>query len=236
MGRTIGRTLKRPFIAVQLLFVVGALLGWSTVKADSSLARKVQTATNVLEQIQSIPEQSIPPALLMHAQGIAVIPGVIKAGFIFGGRHGTGVLVVRKSNGQWSDPLFVSLTGGSVGWQLGVSSTDVVLVFKNRRGIQHILNGTFTLGVDGAVAAGPVGRQGSADTNGRLNASIYSYSRSRGFFAGVSLEGSAISMDDGDNAAFYGGASDQQILAGNVVGAPDAARQFVAVADRAATG
>ncbi|HKJ08895.1 MAG TPA: lipid-binding SYLF domain-containing protein [Gammaproteobacteria bacterium] len=236
MGKTIGSRFKRPFIAVQMLVVAGALLGWSTVRAASSLDRKVETATNVLEQIQSIPEQSIPPALLLHAQGIAVIPSVIKAGFIFGGRHGTGILVVRKADGQWSDPLFVSLTGGSVGWQLGVSSTDVVLVFKNRRGIRHILNGTFTLGVDGAVAAGPVGRQGSADTNGHLNASIYSYSRSRGFFAGVSLEGSAISIDHEDDATFYGGASDQQILGGQAARVPDVARQFVAVADRAATG
>ncbi len=144
--------------------------------------------------------------------------------------------MVRKANGQWSDPLFVSLTGGSVGWQLGVSSTDVVLVFKNRRGIRHILNGTVTLGVDGAVAAGPVGRQGAAETNGRLNASIYSYSRSRGFFAGVSLEGSAIGIDHDADAAFYGQATDRQVLAGKVARVPGVARRFIAVADRAAMG
>lgn len=164
---------------------------------------KMNTATAVLGDFLSIPENAIPPALLSQAYGIAVIPGMVKAGFVIGGRYGTGVMSVRNEFGAWSNPVFISLAGGSIGWQIGVSSTDLILVFKSRRSIERIANGSFTLGADASVAAGPVGRSTSAATNLTLDAEIYSYSRSRGLFAGVAIEGGVISMDHSAIADFY---------------------------------
>jgi lipid-binding SYLF domain-containing protein len=170
----------------------------------SEEAKKVEEAVSVVKDIMAIPEKGIPPALLSESYAVAIIPGVIKLGFIIGGRHGSGVLLVRDKDGKWGNPLFVSLTGGSIGWQVGAQSTDVLLVFKSRKGVEGIKKGKFTLGADAAVAAGPVGRSMEAATDVRLKAEIYSYSRSRGLFAGISLEGAALQIDDDANAAFYG--------------------------------
>lgn len=186
-------------VAVALLLMVPV----STALAGEE-SKKVRQAADVAREIIELPEKGIPPALLKDAYGIAIIPGVIKVGFVVGGRHGTGILMVRTEGGGWSNPVFVSLTGGSVGWQIGAESTDVVLVFKSRRSIDGILKGKFTLGADAAVAAGPVGRSAEAGTDITLKAEIYSYSRSRGLFAGVSLEGAALRIDDDANEAFYG--------------------------------
>lgn len=123
---------------------------------------KVDAAIDVLEMTSRLPEEGIPPALLRNAQGLAVIPNVIKAGFIVGGSYGKGVLLVRDDQGRWSPPLFIRLAAGSFGWQIGAQSTDVVLVFKTPRSIEGIVRGTFTLGADAAVAAGPVGRWAAA--------------------------------------------------------------------------
>lgn len=171
--------------------------------AGSDEVAKINDSIEVFEQIMSIPEKGVPPSLLNRAQGIAIIPGMIKAGFIIGGRHGSGVIVIRNSEGGWSNPVFITLTGGSVGWQIGAQSTDIILVFKSRKGVDNIMKGKFTLGADAAVAAGPVGRQAEAATDIELKAEIYSYSRSRGLFAGISLEGAGLQIDDDANAAFY---------------------------------
>lgn len=173
-------------------------------RAERSEITKIKDATDVLDQIVSIPEKNIPPALLRNAAGIAIIPGVIKAGFILGGRYGKGVLLVRNQKGRWSYPAFISLTGGSIGWQVGVESVDIVLVFKTARSIERIVHGKFTLGADASVAAGPVGRQASAATDVQLKAEIYSYSRSRGLFAGIALQGASLQIDEEDNDALYG--------------------------------
>jgi lipid-binding SYLF domain-containing protein len=165
---------------------------------------KVLESVNVLEQIMSIPESAIPPSLLENAYGIAIVPGVIKAGFFIGGRYGTGVVCVRNAAGEWSNPSFISLAGGSLGWQVGAQSTDVILVFKTPRSIEGMMKGKFTLGADAAVAAGPVGRRVEGATDVALKAEILSYSRTRGFFAGVSLEGSALQIDHKANAVYYG--------------------------------
>ena len=162
----------------------------------------MRTAAIVMDEIMAIPGKSIPTSLLADAEGVAVIPNVLKGGFIIGARYGKGVLVV-KENGQWRAPVFITLTGGNVGWQAGVQATDVVLVFKSKRSIQGVLSGTFTLGVDAAAAAGPLGRQASAATDVGLKSEIYSYSRSRGVFAGVSFDGSALMIDQFANAAYY---------------------------------
>ncbi len=165
---------------------------------------KVDDSIDVLKAIEAIPEKGIPPALLRNADGIAIIPNVIKAGFILGGRYGTGILVVRNSDGGWTDPAFISITGGSIGWQIGVQAIDIVLVFKSSRSIERIMTGKFTLGADASIAAGPVGREASAATDIQLKSEIYSYSRSRGLFAGLSFAGAVLKIDDDANAEFYG--------------------------------
>jgi lipid-binding SYLF domain-containing protein len=173
------------------------------LEATGNEVAKVNDAIDVLEEIMTIPEKGIPPALLNNAQGIAIIPGVIKAGFIIGGRHGSGIMVVHDKEGEWSNPSFISITGGSIGWQIGAQSADIILVFRSKRSINNTMKGKFTLGGDASIAAGPVGRQVEAGTDVQLKAEIVSYSRSRGLFAGLSLEGAALQIDDDANAAFY---------------------------------
>ncbi len=205
---------------VVFCLMLAAVFGLSVVDAWAAgkQTEKVDQSVTILDQIMAIPEKAIPPELLENAYGIAVIPSVIKVGFVLGGRYGTGILSIRQANGAWSDPCFISLTSGSLGWQIGASSTDVVLVFKSQRSIDGIMKGTFTLGGDASVAAGPVGRHAEGATDVELKAEIYSYSRSRGLFAGVSLEGSAIQIDGDSNAAFYGkeGTLPKDIFAGAV--------------------
>lgn len=214
-------------MAVVLLFSAGNL------KAGTKEAKTVRTAVEVLEEITAIPEKGIPPSLLQDAQGIAVIPGVIKVGFVVGGRHGRGVLLIREKRAGWSNPVFVSITGGSIGWQIGAQSTDVILVFKSTKSIDGIMKGKFTLGADAAIAAGPVGRRAEAATDVQLKAEIYSYSRSRGLFAGVSVEGAALQIDDEANADFYGkeGIRAEELLKGSQIPSPPAAirlKEFLA--------
>lgn len=167
-------------------------------------AQTVAAATQVLTQFTTFQIQSIPQGLLNQAQGVVIIPNVLKLGFVVAGRYGRGVALVRTPEGAWRVPVFLTFYGGSVGWQAGLQSTDVVLVFKNRRGIESLLSGNkFTLGADAAIAAGPVGRQAATGTDLQFNAEIYSYSRSRGLFAGVSLDGSVIQIDNRANMAYY---------------------------------
>jgi lipid-binding SYLF domain-containing protein len=190
-----------PTIAVAIIIVISLIP--AALEAGSKEVAKVNDAIKVLEEIMEIPEKGIPPALLDDSHAIAIIPGVIKAGFIIGGRHGKGVVTVREG-GQWSNPSFISITGGSIGWQIGAQSIDIILVFKSRRSVEGMMKGKFTLGADASIAAGPVGRQAEAATDVKLKAEIYSYSRSRGLFVGISLEGAALSIDDDANAEFYG--------------------------------
>ena len=188
--------------------------------AAAQIAR-VEDALQVMQEIVEVPEKSISARLLRNAVGIAVIPGVVKAGFVVGGRRGHGVLSVRGDDATWSNPTFITLTGGSIGFQAGVQSTDIVLVFKSRRSIEGIVNGTFTLGADASVAAGPVGREAKAATDSELRAEIYSYSRSRGLFVGVSLEGSSLKIDHDSNESVYGrNTTPRQIFADTIETVP----------------
>jgi lipid-binding SYLF domain-containing protein len=208
-----------------------SLLVAAPALAATSEEKRVMDATDVLDQILRIPEQAIPPALLSRAYAVAVIPGVIKVGFGLGARFGKGILVVRNQDRSWSNPAFISLTGGSFGWQVGAQSTDIILVFKTRKGVDGITSGKFTLGADASIAAGPVGRQAGVATDWKFQSEVYSYSRNRGLFAGVALAGAGVSMDRKANAAYYGSAnmSVEQIFAstGNV--APPSANNFVQV-------
>ena len=188
---------------IPALLVLFLALPSASSMAASEEADKVESANDVLSKIMEIPESTIPPALLADAQGIAIVPGVIKVGLFVGGQYGRGVLVVRGKGGAWSNPVFISLKSGSIGWQIGAESTDFVIVFKTPRSIEGIMKGQYTLGAEAAAAAGPVGRSVKASTDIELKAEIYSYSRSRGLFAGVSLEGSSMQVDDKSNAAYY---------------------------------
>jgi lipid-binding SYLF domain-containing protein len=187
--------------------VLTALLALMLPFAANAQEREIQRADNavrVLSEILAIPEESIPERLLREAEAIAVMPDVVKAGLIFGGRGGKGLMAVRGSDGTWSNPSFITLGGGSFGFQAGVQAADVVLVFRTRRGVDNIVNGKFTLGADASVAAGPVGRSAQASTDGQLKAEIYSYSRARGLFAGIALDGAVIAIDNRANRRVYG--------------------------------
>jgi lipid-binding SYLF domain-containing protein len=188
---------------IPALLVLFLALPSASTMAAAEETKRVESATEVLSVIMEIPESAIPPVLLADAQGIAIIPSVIKVGLFVGGQYGRGVLLVRGKGGAWSNPVFITLKSGSIGWQIGAESTDFVIVFKTPRSIEGIMKGQYTLGAEAAAAAGPVGRSVKASTDIELKAEIYSYSRSRGLFAGVSLEGSSLQIDDKSNAAYY---------------------------------
>ena len=177
--------------------------------------RTLERATQVLDELAAIPHKEIPTELLGEAQGVAIFPRVIKAGFVFGGRGGHGVVLARDKDGKWGEPVFVNLGGASVGFQAGVESTDVVLVFRHRRSLERLLEGKgkLTLGGDASVAAGPVGRMASAATDLRLEAEILSYSRGRGAFVGVSADGAIIRVDAASNEKFRRSGEVEQKLA-----------------------
>ena len=175
----------------------------ATAMAQSAHDESVKTATTVLDEVMAIPARQIPQSLLARAHAVAIIPSVLKGGFVVGVRHGRGVLMIRDENGQWLPPIFVSLTGGSVGWQAGVKSTDVILVFRTRKSVNNLRKGRITIGADVAGAAGPVGREASAATDATLSAEILSYSRTRGLFGGVSFHGSALKIDNSAGLEYY---------------------------------
>jgi lipid-binding SYLF domain-containing protein len=184
-------------------------------------------ASGVLEELLGQRDTLIPDRLLSRAYGIAVIPNVVKIAVGVGGRRGSGAMVVRDANGKFSSPIMVSITGGNVGWQIGVQSTDIVLVFTTRKSIEGITDGKLTLGGDASVAAGPVGRAASAATDQNFTAEVYSYSRNRGLFAGVSIDGSVIAIDTKSNNKLYEKkAPATEIIAGHVTTDAEAARRF----------
>jgi lipid-binding SYLF domain-containing protein len=184
-------------------------------------------ASGVLEELFAQRDTSIPEKLMARAYGIAVIPNVVKVAAVVGGRRGSGAMVVRDASGKFSDPIMVSLTGGNIGWQIGVQSTDIVLVFTTAKGVEGIADGKLTLGADASVAAGPVGRAASAATDQNFSAEVYSYSRNRGLFAGVALDGSILNIDSKSNKGLYGqNAPASDIIARRVSTNVDAAKRF----------
>ncbi len=188
------------FVAMfALLMLVGSSVGVAQLREDAA----VRASSIVLDEIMAVPVKSIPRSLLADAEAIAIVPNVVKGSFVVGVRHGKGVVLVRDEAGAWMAPQFVSLTGGSIGFQVGVQATDVILVFKSKKSVEGLLKGKFTIGADAAAAAGPVGREAAAATDARLKAEIYSYSRSRGLFAGVSLDGSVLDIDRNANTLYY---------------------------------
>jgi SH3 domain-containing YSC84-like protein 1 len=207
MNRVIRLDRTGALISASLLLIVSAA---TVVQNQPKNAKKVaeatkeaQKAAEVFTEIMNVPDRAIPQKLLDNARAIAVFPGVIKAGFIVGGRAGGGVISRRVKNG-WSAPAFFNLAGGSVGLQIGASKTDFVLLFMNDDALAGLLKDKFEIGGEGSVAAGPVGRSTSASTDVLLRAQIISYSRSKGLFAGLELKGTVISPDNDDNLAAYG--------------------------------
>jgi lipid-binding SYLF domain-containing protein len=207
--------LLAPFAALALLLTLSA-----PVLAGEKEDAKAADAARVLGEIMRIPETAVPEKMFTDAHAIAVIPDVVKAGLVLGGRGGTGLISVRSPDGTWSNPSFIKLGGASIGFQGGVQSSDVILVFRSPRGVENIVNGKITLGADASVAAGPVGRTAQASTDGELKAEIYSYSRARGLFAGVALDGTVLRINHKANEAVYGrNTTPRQIFEGRV-GAP----------------
>jgi lipid-binding SYLF domain-containing protein len=189
--------------------------------------KKIEDATRVVQEMMKESDKSIPANLIRSCAGIAIIPDVIRAGLVIGGRHGRGVVLLRTKEGGWSEPAFIEITGGSIGWQAGVQSADIILVFRTARSVEHIGEGKFTLGADAGVAAGPLGRSAEASTDVELKAEILSYSRSRGLYAGLTLQGSSMQEDRKANRDFYGGdVSPKDIFAGKSPAAPAAAAKL----------
>lgn len=186
------------------MFLLAALLAAGPAIASDGEAAIVDKSLKVLTEVQAMPDLRVPDWLLQRAEGIAILPEVVKAGIGIGGRGGTGVLLVRRRDGGWSNPLFVGIGAGSVGFQFGIQAADIVLVFTTRKSVEGIADGKITLGGDAAAVAGPVGRSASAATSVTLDAEVYSYSRAKGLFAGVSLEGSVLFIRDRANERFYG--------------------------------
>jgi len=220
------RSRIRLFTAVAgLVLALGTTGAWAQAREQGRLLM----ASQVLEELRSARDQAIPDRLLERAYAIAVIPDMTKIAFFAGGRRGHGVLVVRDKDGRFTSPVFITMTGGSFGWQWGVQSTDIMLVFTTRKGVEGITGGKFTLGADASVAAGPLGRQASASTDTSFKAEVYSYSRTRGVFAGLALDGTALTIDDDANETFYGKtdvlASD--IISGKVRSNEESARRFM---------
>ena len=189
---------------------------------------RIRAAITVLDEVMGARDSSVPGSILEKAEAIAVFPSLVKAGFVVGGSRGHGLISVRDpTSGAWSSPAFLTVTGGSLGFQIGVQEVDLVLVVQNRRGLEQLLKNQFKVGADASVAAGPVGREASASTDIQLRAQILSYSRTRGVFAGVTLNGSTIRQDRDANERFYGLAyRTAQIVTQRLGGSPEPAGEW----------
>jgi lipid-binding SYLF domain-containing protein len=216
-----------------VIFTLIALLGsmaWADAKDDS--VERLQKSADVLKEIMGAPDKGIPEEVLDNAKCIMVVPHLIKAGFIVGGKHGRGVASCRTATG-WSAPAFVSVGGGSWGLQIGAEGVDLVMLVMNDKGLQHLLSSKFQLSGEGSAAAGPVGRHASAGTDWKMNAELLTYSRSKGAFAGLTLEGAVIEQDSDSTIAIYGkDVPFRTVLMGNVK-PPAAAAPFMAAVSMA---
>ncbi len=201
-------------------------LGWGQSARESSTDRLTSAGT-VLHEIMAAPDGGIPEEVLEHARCVAVVPNMVKGGFVFGGRHGRGVATCRTADG-WSAPAFFSIAGGSWGLQIGLEGVDLVMIIQNEKGMQQLLASKFQIGADASAAAGPVGRHASANTNWKMETEILTYSRARGVFAGLTLNGASIKRDDDSMKAIYGrNVTTRNVLLGKVA-APKSAHSFLA--------
>jgi SH3 domain-containing YSC84-like protein 1 len=194
----------KKIMAVLLISLIGlaGTLAWAGSAREDSVDR-LQKSVDVLHSIMATPDKGIPEEVLTGAKCVLVVPDLVKGGFVFGGKHGRGVATCRTENG-WSAPAFVSIGGGSWGLQIGIEDVDLVMLVMNDRGLQHLLSSKFELTGEGSVAAGPVGRHASAGTDWKMNTELLTYSRSKGVFAGLTLEGAVVEQDNDSTHAIYG--------------------------------
>jgi SH3 domain-containing YSC84-like protein 1 len=215
--------MKKAMTLVALLGLTS--IGWAGTNREST-DNRMDHAGAVLHEIMSAPDRGIPEEVLEHAKCIAVVPDLLKGGFVFGAENGRGVATCRTANG-WSAPAFFTITGGSWGLQIGVEGVDLVMIIQNDRGMQRLIGSKFQLGADASAAAGPVGRHASADTDWKMDTEILTYSRAKGIFAGLTLTGAAIRRDDDSTEAIYGhDVSTRRILAGGQA-VPASAQSFL---------
>ena len=220
--------MKKYFAAALIaIAIANPLIAQKSAEDD---VKRIKDAATVLDEIMGAADKSIPRAVLEKAEGVAVFPSLLKGGIGIGAQRGHGILSVRdKKNGGWSSPAFLTVTGGSVGAQFGLQSIDLVLIINNQRGLEQLVKNQFKVGADAGVAAGPVGRDASASTDIQMRAQILSYSRSRGLFAGVTINGSTIRQDRDANERFYGTAfRTGQIVFDGLAGSPDPANEWKA--------
>jgi len=216
--------MKKVMILLAMLSL-GTLCWAGTAREDAT--DRLDNATNVLHEIMGMSDNGIPEEVLEHAKCVAVVPHMVKAGFVFGGKGGKGVATCRTANG-WSAPAFITISGGSWGLQIGVETVDLVMIIQNEKGMQKLLSSNFQIGADASAAAGPVGRHASAGTDWKMDTEILTYSRAKGAFAGLTLEGASLRQDDDSRHAIYGrNVTTRAILLGKVA-PPAAAKPFLA--------
>ncbi len=213
--------------AMVLLAMLGlGTLGWAgTAKEDAT--NRLENATSVVQEIMSAPDNGIPEEVLEHAKCVAVVPHMVKGGFVFGGKHGKGVATCRTADG-WSAPAFITISGGSWGLQIGLEGVDLIMIIQNEKGMQKLLDSNFKIGADASAAAGPVGRHASAGTDWKMDTEILTYSRAKGAFAGLTLEGASVRQDSDSRKAIYGRKVTTRALLLGKVPAPAVTHPFLA--------
>ncbi len=217
MTTKIRTALPRCLVVLGSSLLLFAGMAWSADKDSSDIEKRLDASTRVLTEIMDTPDKAIPNKVMTDAKCIAVVPSMVKIAIGFGGSHGKGVATCRTEDGRWSAPAPITITGGSWGLQLGGQAVDLVMVVMNEQGMQHLLSSKFKLGADASAAAGPVGRDAAADTDWKMKAEVLTYSRARGVFAGIDLNGSAITQDKDETRLLYGTfVPFQEILDGRV--------------------
>src|SRR5512133_2291496 len=216
--------MKRVMFLLAILSL-GTLCFADSAREDAT--DRLDNATKVMHEIMGMPDKGIPEEVLEHAKCVAVVPHMVKGGFIFGGKGGKGVATCRTANG-WSAPAFITISGGNWGLQIGVEAVDLVMIIQNEKGMQKLLSSNFHLGADASAAAGPVGRHAEAGTNWKMDTEILTYSRAKGAFAGLTLEGASIRQDDDSRRAIYGRKVTTRALLLGQVPAPAATQSFLA--------
>jgi SH3 domain-containing YSC84-like protein 1 len=214
----------------KLMFLLATLSLGTLCWADSAredATDRLDNATQALHEIMGMPDKGIPEEVLEHAKCVAVVPHMVKGGFVFGGKGGKGVATCHTANG-WSAPAFITISGGNWGLQIGVEAVDLVMIIQNEKGMQKLLSSNFHVGADASAAAGPVGRHAEAGTNWKMDTEILTYSRAKGVFAGLTLEGASIRQDNDSRRAIYGPKVTTRALLLGKVAAPAAARPFLA--------
>jgi lipid-binding SYLF domain-containing protein len=214
-------TSLRSFVVLVSSLALFAGMAWSaekdTDKDTSDIEKRIDTSAQVLTEIMGTPDKAIPDKVMRDSKCIAVVPSMVKIAIGFGGSHGKGVATCRTANGHWSAPVPITIAGGSWGLQLGGQAVDLVMVITNDKGMEHLLSSKFKLGADASAAAGPVGRDAAADTDWKMKAEVLTYSRARGIFAGIDLNGSAITQDKDETRILYGKFIPfKEILDGNI--------------------